>query len=629
MNRQALFMRAFAAILFCCTLCNTACVNQIGKETQEGGVPITFCSKIGKTAAKVTYATFNKGDEVGLFALLDPSDIEGKPFLDNLRLVCGDKSTLIPERAVFYPEGDSPLDFISYYPFHPEGKVDGTAIIPVAVENDQSDLLKHSQSDFLIARKTKVKSTAKAVELEYQHKLAKIKIALVPGNDEKVTDMLKANPRIIAAGLKTRANYNLKDDTFSDLSHVADLSAFGKWSMKEGALVGKEIIIVPQEINENDASFTMEWNGKLYNCPFPDLSMESSIEYTINISSTQTGSDVFEGIVSKISDWKAGTDKNTDNQKEYATIHLAALSFTNSNVYRVYNGGRPVAEICKEYLKSEALASRAIVAYPVQDSEKTDLSRGTVLQLLDKEGPVNGGKISWNPDTNSFSYQKGNSAPISQFHLNDKKEILPDKTSDAINVTVVSHTLKDLRGGRLKEYPIVKIGTQYWMGKELHATAYQTGKRLPLQTELGEGAGYFKPGNYDTYFYNGEALLNGKLSPAGWRIPSEEDWNQLKNYTDGSTASLKSGEWKASPAGEVAPADNLTMFDAYPLGMWLEGKQDGVSEMTGFWSWNEKEKKIPAQTVFFVGEKDEFVLKSTIITGENYYKALSIRCIKE
>ncbi len=630
MRRQTMFLKVFAAILLSgCCLWNAACVNQINEEVQEGNVPITFSTKIGKTSTKTTGTAFDKGDETGLFALLTSSSIEQNPYIDNLRLVCGDKSTLIPEKAVFYPEGDLTLDFISYYPYRPEGKAEGSSTIPVFVEKDQSDSLKHSKSDFLIAQKAKVKSSSKAVELEYQHKLAKIKIALAPSQDENIENMLKANPRIIATGFKTQASYNLQDDTFSDLSDEADIVAFGKWSIEEGALIGKEIVIIPQSTNADIHSFTMEWNGRLYSCAIPDLDLESSTEYTINISSMQANSNTFQGIIGKISNWKTGSNENTDNQKKYATIHLSALSFKKSNIYRVYNGGKPVAEICKEYLQSEDFTSRAIVAYPVQDNEDTDLSQGTVLQLLDQEEAINGGKISWDTNTNSFSYQKGNSTPILQFYLNAQKEILLENTADAINVNVASYTLKDFRNGTLEEYPIAKIGTQYWMKAELRATAYQTGEELLRQTNLGKEAGYFKPANYDIYFYNGEAVLSGKLSPAGWKIPSEDDWNQLKKYTHGSTASLKAGEWEVLSAGKVSPVDNLTMFNAYPVGMWFNGKHYGAHKMTGFWSWNESGKSIPEQTVFFIGEENEFVSNGTLVTNQNYYKALSIRCIKE
>ena len=57
-------------MLFCCSLWNIACVNEINEEVQEGNVPITFSTKIGKTSTKATNTAFDKGDEAGLFAFL-------------------------------------------------------------------------------------------------------------------------------------------------------------------------------------------------------------------------------------------------------------------------------------------------------------------------------------------------------------------------------------------------------------------------------------------------------------------------------------------------------------------------------------------------------------------------------
>ena len=99
-------------------------------------------------------------------------------------------------------------------------------------------------------------------------------------------------------------------------------------------------------------------------------------------------------------------------------------------------------------------------------------------------------------------------------------------------MNVACYTLRDIRKGVSTEYPIVKIGAQYWMGKELHATTYRDGTPLKKQIDLGtDKAGYYKPDKYDIYFYNGEAILAGELVPEGWKIPSDADWEQLKNYT--------------------------------------------------------------------------------------------------
>ena len=630
MKSKPLLNYVFKTTLICCTLWNTACVNKIEEEEViESNIPITFSTKIGKTTTKATNATFHKGDNIGLFALLNSADMGAKTYIDNLRLECGDNSILIPEKAVFYPEGDLPLDFISYYPYQPGVNLQKTTSIPVSVETDQSDSLKHSQSNFLIAKKSKVESSTQAVELEYKHKLTKIKIVLTPGKDENIKDMLKANPRIVANGVKTKADYNFKDGTFSNLDGTADIVAFGKWVIEEGTLIGKDIIIIPQELDADEQSFTIDWNGRLYNCQFPHLDKQEGSECEINISAMQTSSNVLEGIVGKISDWETGTGGKTDNQKEYATIHLSALSYSQSNVYRIYNGGKPIAEICKEYLNSETLSSRAIVAYPVLENEKTDLSQGIVLQLLDKSDPINGGKISWNTDTNSFTYQQGNSPIITQLYLNEKKEILLNPTDDIINVNVAGYKLRDIRNGKLTEYPIVKIGTQYWMKAELHATTYQNGKSLAKLIDLGKGAGYFKPDNYEIYFYNGEAILAGQLNPNGWKIPSEKDWEQLKNYLNEDVSLLKAGTWEAMDASAVAPCSNLTQFSAFPVGMWYNSTHYSAYKMTAFWSWDEANRKIPEQTVFFTGESNKFISNGTLITKKDYYKALSIRCIKE
>ena len=67
-------------------------------------------------------------------------------------------------------------------------------------------------------------------------------------------------------------------------------------------------------------------------------------------------------------------------------------------------------------------------------------------------------------------------------------------------MNVACYTLRDIRKGVSTEYPIVKIGAQYWMGKELHATTYRDGAPLKKQSDLGtDKAGYYKPDKYDIF----------------------------------------------------------------------------------------------------------------------------------
>lgn len=634
MEKQTLFNRAFTTALICCTLWNTACVNQVEEEDiREGNIPITFSIKVGNTATKASNYLFEKGDKVGLFAMLTGVGIDEKRYIDNLDLTCGNNNTLIPSKSVFYPEGDDvALDFISYYPYRVQGVAPESSTIPVSVQKDQSDNTGYSQSDFLIAQAKEKTSSADAIELKYQHKLSKIKITLTPGKEEDIDEMLKDNPRIIASGFSTHAEYNLKDGTFNSFNETADIIVWGTWEKDaSNKLIGKEFIIIPQTIN-NQQSLQMEWNGRVYNCSIPSLEkVDANTQYEINITSLQTSSNILNGVIGTIEEWPSDISiEETDNGGEYAAVHTSILSFSQSNVYRIYANGKPIAEICKEYLISEKLTSRAIITYPVKKDETTDFSKGTILQLLDTKEAVNGGIIDWNKDENTFNYTAGNSPAIENVYFDKDGNALTEKPETPINVNILKHAIRDTRNG-LQEYPIVKIGTQYWMRKDLCATTYQDGSDIPVKRNLGEGAGYLKTDNYDIYFYNGEAIKEKELSPTGWKIPSEEDWNQLKTYLNNNSSLVKTGKWESpNPGKEVTPAENLTGLNISPVGSWSGSSHSLPFKMAGYWTWDAVNKEIPEQTIAFTGDSNEFYMIATK-TGKDmaYYKALSIRCIKE
>lgn len=640
MKKNYLSKTAFAVSLFCCmTLVNTACVNKISDDPEteltEGTIPISFSVQIKQTATKVTGNAFEKGDKAGLIATTPSCSIKGKRYIDNLSLTYSEDNNLVPKKSVFYPEGDIPLNFISYYPYQNNGVPAGSSILPVSVQTDQSNSKSHSLSDFMVAQTNDVTNKEKDVALEFQHKFAKLTITMTPDESCTVQELLDANPRIIATGLQTTADYDLGNGTFSNLQEEKDIVAFGKWSINtKKKLTGKEFIIIPQSIGNSEQSFILEWNGRIYSCEMPKMEIGSNMECVIDISTTQTNSNALNCFAGSIKEWDSITNMETDNTEPYAAIHIPALSFSQSNIYRIYHDGMPVAEVCKEYLKSTSLTSRAIVAYPITPDEKTDLSNGIILQLIDCDDAICGGRISWNTDDHGFTYTEGESASIDKFYIDDLYHLSLSKPTQAINVNIINHVIQDIRGKSCEKYPITKIGKQYWMGKELRATAYRDGTALKKQTELGtDKAGYYKPDKYNIYFYNGEAVLAGELAPEGWRLPSDEEWKQLEEYIGYDAAVLKAGEWQVMIPGEVmpevTPVNNHAWFNAYPVGMWLKGAHYSPYKMTAFWSWDALNNTLSETTFYLLGEQNKFVVQGAHVTNMPYYKALSIRCIKE
>ena len=642
--------RILNSILGGCILLNAACVNEIHTDVQEGNVPITFSVKIQKPTTKVTDTDFETGDEIGLYAVLTGKSIsEEEPYINNLLLTCGEEGILTSEKDVFYPEGDNALDFIAYHPYQPEGVETGTATIPVSIQTDQSDAKSYSISDFLTASETQVKSSEKSVSLNFSHRLTKLKINLVPAEGVSADIMLEDNPRIVATGFYTRANYYLEEQEFGELGGISDIVPNGTWKKDEesGNLTGKEMILIPQEIDGSQA-FQMEWNGRVYTCPMPDVkNTEGSKQYELNITTEESESHILSGVVASINAWDTGDEwEGVETEEGTAALHLSALPFEKSNVYRVHINGKEVAEICKEYLFSEDLDSRAIIAYPLTKDGLADLTQGTVLQLLDTNEDINGEIIRWDTSKNTFTYKGGNLPPIQAIYFKEDGTLCLEEPEQAVKVNVIASTLYDKRDpANIQRYALAKVGTQYWMRENLRADRYTDGTQLEEFERLCGKPGYHKAESDGACYYSGEALLQEKsMNVEGWRIPSEEDWQKLLNYVDGNLSVLKCGEWEIlkDESDEVAPVNNKSQLYIMPLGVWSDPSKEDTDtninrgKMAAFWTWDYEGNCIADNTVFFIGGSNT-IIESPSVTpdkdapeGEEatFYKGLSIRLIR-
>lgn len=631
------FQRLSITAFLSASLWLTACVNSINQDIPtEGEIPINFSVKIEKASTKVTNNVFEKGDQLGLFAILSGNDITKGRYIDNLKLKSDGDENLIPERNVFYPEGEGvALDFISYYPYQAEGISAGDSKITISVQTNQSKEGNYSASDFLVATKDNVKSSSKDVELKFKHKLTNIKLTITPGKDADIDKMLKDNLQIIATGFCSQAEYDFLEDEFTPTGQCYNITPSGEWKEEDGKLVGKEFIIIPQAVGE-EQTLQMEWNGKIYTCTMPEIEeTDGNMQYEIEIEATENTSHLLSGIVASIEDWPIPIEKTTDNKAQYTALHLSVLTFKPSNVYHIHSGGKIIAEICKEYLQSDDLTTQAIVSYPIKANETADLSKGTVLQLLDIEEDINEGTLEWDLDDNTFTYDEGDSPRLQQICYDEQGNVLTEQSDEAVNINAIAYTLRDTRDSKdIKQYPIVKIGTQYWMRSNLQATKYRDGTDIEEQTTQGTEAGYFTKDD-EEYFYNGYVLEEeGKyLAPDGWRIPSEDDWGMLNEYVEGDVSLLKAGTWtNGSTDNEVQPVSNLGMFNIYPIGIWFNEGINSIDYAIGFWT-QKLNRDIPQETIFITGDNNSFVKSATMTNikedDEDIYKALSVRCIRE
>lgn len=613
-------------------LIGISCVNQIEEEIQVSNVPISFVSHM-ETTTRATDSAFEKGDKVGLFAMLNGTLVTGSRYIDNLCLECSDNATMYPEETVFYPEGDNTLDFVSYYPYQENGIPKKGSQMQITVQTDQSSDKNRSLSDFLVAKKEGVAKSNNSVELTYQHQLAKIKVKLVPQGTENVDDMLAADPFITLVGFNTQAVYNFVDGTISDLSVPASILSYGKWSKSdEDALEGKEFIVIPQTIDSSKQYFTLEWNGKIYTCLIEEDELVANTEYTITIRVEEKQNQTLTGVISSITAWQNKEAAESDGNYEIDAIHTASLSFATSDIYRVWRNGAVVAEVCKEYLSADNIHSRAIVVYPVDADGTTDLQDGTVLRLLDGTGNVHGGTVQWDTDSNKLTYTPGSSAIIETFYVGADGQIVFEKPEETSAINISSYVLRDLRGGEMVEYPIVKIATQYWMKEDLRATAYKDGTELTERITLGQGAGYLTSED-GAIFYNKEAIEGGDLLPhQDWKLPNNEEWKKLIAYVNNKPALITADLWKGlSNSSAAFTATNETGLSVLSSGLYgNSGKHMNSGIAAAYFIGADSNDGLADNAILIMGSKDEIsTAGSNVSSSTRLSLGLSIRCIKK
>lgn len=108
------------------------------------------------------------------------------------------------------------------------------------------------------------------------------------------------------------------------------------------------------------------------------------------------------------------------------------------------------------------------------------------------------------------------------------------------NFDIIDGDLIDVDGNI---YQSIMIGDYEWMGENLRTTTYNDGSAIPNITDSSEWAGLTTgayawydndEGHADTLgaLYNWYALDTGILCPAGWRIPTDEEWIYLEGTID-------------------------------------------------------------------------------------------------
>ena len=213
---------------------------------------------------------------------------------------------------------------------------------------------------------------------------------------------------------------------------------------------------------------------------------------------------------------------------------------------------------------------------------------------------------------------------------------------DVHNPNLYYGTMLDQEGNI---YKTIQIGTQKWMAENLKTSIYRNGNsifNITLQNQVNTiDFGYWCNYNYDIQYdcpygklYNWYAVTDPRnLCPAGWHVPSAEEWNTLANFLDNNwlNSNTVGGKMKSSGSAQYwsfpnDAATNESGFSGLPSGRtytFIEGLGfGGLGSGAYWWGFSETE-----DWVFSLNEGSGAVYGG--VPGGGYNTAVSVRCLND
>ena len=317
-----------------------------------------------------------------------------------------------------------------------------------------------------------------------------------------------------------------------------------------------------------------------------------------------------------------------DDEKEVEKITPAApTAYTDtvsyiSQTWTTLNGivtpGYLMTNVTFEYDTSNAF-SHSIAADPDTISGKNSSKRSVEITGL-------------TPGTKYYYRVVAKNSLGSSYGSERNFTTLSDYTKDiAFNPDLPYGNVTDIQGN---SYKTIQIGTQTWMAENLATKSYNDGTLIPQVSNYSKWSALTTGGlswyeNVSTLFgalYNWHAVSSGKLCPAGWHVPSDDEWNTLISNTGGNNlagSNLKESgttHWLLPNSG----ANNSSGFTGVPGGYRFFSGSFSNAKRYGYW-WTSTESS--ASNAYIRGLNYSYSYTDKLSFDKR--SGASIRCVKD
>lgn len=300
-------------ILTLVSLLTVSCTANLTEDKTD--MPIKFQIQTDNTPGNGT--SFQNGALLGLYAFCSDTDLEtsyaGYKYIENAKLQVVE-SQAFSESPIYYPNVDSDIDFLMYYPW--QGYMFNGEFLNFYLQ-DQREVQNYKNADIMMAQLSGMPNKSnEPLSFRFKRLMSKVSISLKPGIGFSSVHDFKNAEVMFKDVYYTATVYFAKSQVIG--SKKDDLYPYGHFTANEtgDCATGVSIILPPQEIIAGRILFIIQLNAQIYSFSLPEnLNMESGKQYDFTLTLNRVTSGETISVSPTVTDWISGIKEDVTVEK--------------------------------------------------------------------------------------------------------------------------------------------------------------------------------------------------------------------------------------------------------------------------------------------------------------------------